>query len=84
MFLHAEEDVYTRSDWTGRRRLQSEVRDSLTLGSILLVVQGRTICLEYQKCSIGASAGRSWSPIKNTNSRRGGGWTVLKCPVHLV
>ena len=40
MFSQAEEDVDTRSNWSGFRALRSEVRDGLTSDGVLLVVQG--------------------------------------------
>ena len=38
MFLHVEEDVDASSYWAGCWGLQSEVRDGITSGGILLVV----------------------------------------------
>ena len=42
------------------------------------------IMMAYWKCSIRASSGRSWSPTKKTNSRKGRKWTVPYWPVNLV
>ena len=40
MFLQAEKDVDARLKFSGRKGLQSEVRDSLNSDGVLLVVQG--------------------------------------------
>ena len=40
MFLQAEKDVDARLNLSGRKGLQSEVRDSLNSDGVLLVVQG--------------------------------------------
>ena len=40
MFSYTEIDVDARSYWAGCRGLRYGVRDSLTLGGILLVLQG--------------------------------------------
>ena len=41
MFLHAEEDVDSCSNWLGFCLLRSEVQDGLPTDRILLVVQGK-------------------------------------------
>ena len=41
MFMQAEEDVDTHSNCAACRILRSEVRDSITLDGVLLVVQGQ-------------------------------------------
>ena len=45
MFSHAEEDFDACSDWEGCQGLQYEVRESLILDGIIMVVYSEEVCV---------------------------------------